>query len=292
MGRTEIESKVTDAIIASLESGVAPWTKPWVSVAGDVPLSLSTVKPYRGSNMMILSLFQQLEGYSSPLWGTFRQINKLGGRVRKGEQATSVVFWRVIEKDNGDKVPVMRYYNVFNLDQTEGVELPSRAAELIGSDREEIAVSDLVGSVIDGYEGGPELGHRRGDRAAYSPAADRIELPALDQWDRVEDYVGTLFHELIHSTGHPDRLGRFTTDSVRFGCEEYAEEELVAEIGAQMLAATVGISLEVEQSAAYVEHWLGVLREDRGLIVKAAQRAQKAVDRILGTTFDREEVSE
>lgn len=241
---------------------------------------------------MILSLFQQLEGYSSPLWGTLRQINKLGGRVRKGEQATPVVFWRVIEKDNGDMVPLMRYYNVFNLDQTEGVELPSRASALLGSEREEIAVPDLVESVVSGYEGGPEVGHRRGDRAAYSPVGDRIEMPALDQWDRVEDYAGTLFHELVHSTGHPERLSRFTAGSVRFGCEEYAEEELVAEIGAQMLAATVGISLEVERSAAYVEHWLGVLRDDRGLIVKAAQKAQKAVDRILGTTFDREEVSE
>jgi len=292
MNKAEIESKVTDAIIASLESGVAPWTKPWVSMAGDVPLSLSTVRPYRGSNMMILALMGQLEGHESPFWGTFRQINKLGGRVRKGEQSTSVVFWKIIDKEDGDKIPVLRYYNVFNLDQTEGVALPAKAAEVVGEEREEIEVPALLESVISGYEDGPEVGHRRGDRAAYSPTTDRIELPALDQWDRVEDYAATLFHELVHSTGHPDRLGRFGVGSVRFGCEEYAEEELVAEIGAQMLAATVGISLEVERSAAYVEHWLGVLRDDRGLIMKAAQRAQKAVDRILGTTFDREEVSE
>lgn len=288
MNRTEVESKVTDAIVASLDSGVAPWTKPWVTMGGDVPLSLSTVRPYRGSNMMVLSLFQQLEGYESPFWGTFRQVNEMGGKVRKGEQSTSVVFWKIIEKDNGDKIPVGRYYNVFNLEQTDGVELPPRARNLVESDREPVAVSEAVGSVIAGYVDGPAVKHVRGDKAFYSPTHDEISLPALDQWDTEDGYVATLFHELIHSTGHSDRLGRIASGSVRFGCEEYAEEELVAEIGAQMLAASVGISLEIERSAAYVGNWLRVLKDDRGLILKAAQRAQKAVDRVLGTTFGEE----
>jgi antirestriction protein ArdC len=291
MNRTEIETKVTEAIVASLESGVAPWTKPWVSAAGDLPLSLSTGRPYRGGNMMILALLKQMGGYESPFWGTFRQINGFGGRVRKGEEATPVVFWKMIEKEDGDKLPLLRYYNVFNLDQTEGVELPPRASKLIESDLPPVEVPAAVESVLAAYVGGPAIVHERGDSATYSPAQDRIRLPELDQFARPEDYAGTLFHELVHSTGHPDRLSRITAGSTQFGCELYAEEELVAEIGAQMLAATAGISLEIERSAAYVENWLGVLKGDRGLILKAAQRAQKAVDRIMGTTFG-EEVSE
>ena len=292
MNKKDIEEKVTNRIIEQLESGVAPWSKPWLS-AGLLATSASTGKPYRGINQFLLGLETFLEGYQSPFWATFKQIQALGGRVKKGSSSTSVVFWKLLERDGDDesttKIPVMRYFNVFNLDQTDGVELPEKLAELERSrfKLEPVKVDEGVELAVKSYVDPPVIEHVPGDRAYYQPSEDVINLPSLKQFEQPEGYASTLFHELVHSTGHESRLNRLD-DKARFGCESYAQEELVAEIGAQMLGANVGVDVSIEQSAAYVQSWLKVLQDDRSLIVKAAQQAQKAVDRILGTSFDTE----
>ena len=283
MDRSEIEAKVTDAIIARLEAGVAPWTKPWTS-SGWLPTSLSSGKAYRGINPLILSAVAEEQGYSSPLWGTFKQVQEFGGQIRKGEKATAVVFWKILnvkdkqasKEDAAKKIPLLRYFNVFNVEQADGLTLPPRFAE----DREPVEPEAGVLSVIDGYVDGPKVSHVASDRAFYSPTEDKIVLPLRDQFPTGEGYAGTAFHELVHSTGHRSRLDRFT-ESAPFGCANYAKEELVAEIGATLLGATVGVTTSLDRSAAYVASWLRQLQDDRSLIIKASQQAQKAVDRIL-----------
>ncbi len=129
------------------------------------------------------------------------------------------------------------------------------------------------------YPNAPTVQYRSGDRAHYNPATDVITLPQLHQFDSGLRYASTVLHELTHSTGHESRLNRTLANS--FGCEAYAQEELVAEIGAAMLATQLGIEVEWDQTAAYVASWLKALKDDRKLIIQAAQKAQKAVDLIL-----------
>ena len=276
MKRTEIEVKVTDAIIAALEKGVAPWQQPWTGADGRAR-SLSTKKPYRGINSPILEAAAIIGGYSTPWWGTFKQIKALGGSVRKGQTGTPVVFWKMLEVEETDgttkTVSLMRYYTVFNADQAEGLTLPKTEKA------EPREVSHAVQDVIDGYDNGPRVIYRRGDTAFYSPVADTVTLPEPNQFKDDSGLAATAFHELVHSTGHTGRLDRLEAGAT-FGCESYASEELVAEMGAAMLAATVGVELKIEDCAAYVAGWLDTLKNDRSMIIKAAQLSQKAVDLI------------
>lgn len=284
MNRTDIEEKVTDAVIARLEQGVAPWRRPWTT-AGWLPTSVATGKPYRGINTLLLSAVAEGEGYDTPLWATFRQIENLGGKVIKGEKATPIVFWKILRKEEEvagktvkKSIPLMRYFNVFNIAQTEGVALPDR----FQTKREPVALLDGVKTVIDGYVEGPTLDHAPQGRAFYRPSEDRVVLPVLEQFETPEGYAETLFHEFTHSTGHKSRLDRFEAGTDTFGCEGYAKEELVAEMGAALLAATAGVNICLDNAASYVGNWLETLKGDRSLIIKAAQQAQKAVDRIIG----------
>lgn len=286
MNRTDIETKVTDAVISRLEQGVAPWRKPWTT-AGWLPTSVATGKPYRGINTLLLSSVAEEKGYTSPLWATFRQIDELGGKVIKGEKATAIVFWKMLRKEEevgGEKsvktIPLLRTFNVFNIAQTEGVQLPAK----FEVEREPVEVIDAVKNVIDGYTDGPELIHLPQGRAFYSPTTDKVTLPSLEQFETPEGYAETLFHEFVHSTGHKDRNNRFEGKGGAFGCNDYAKEELVAEMGAALLAATVGVNICLDNTASYVGNWLSTLKNDRSLILKAAQQAQKAVDRILDFT--------
>jgi len=274
MSKEEIQKIVTDKIIAAMEKGIVPWKTPWTSVG---PTSLSTGKGYRGINTLILEAVAAAEEYERPLWGTFKQIQSLGGQVRKGEKATPVVLWKPMEKEDEDgkktSFMMMRYFSVFNVAQAEGLEIPEKFLQ----EREPVAVLDGIDAALN-YPGGPSVVYAAQDRAFYTPALDKITLPMLDQFSSPEAFAETALHEAVHSTGHPDRLARF--DSGSFSCHDRASEELVAEIGAAMLAHSLGIRVEWEQTASYVASWLKVLKDDRGLIVSAAQRAQKAVDLI------------
>lgn len=293
--RRDIEAEVTDKIIAALEQGTVPWRKPWTA-AGILPTSVSTGKPYRGINVWLLSLSAMANDYASPYWLTFEQAKQRGGSVRKGEKGTLVVFWKrlevadkdAVEPDAKKSVFMMRHYTVFNLEQTDDVQLPPRFAP------PEPGVApdpiDAAEALWGSYEFGPELKYAAGDSAHYNPSTDVITLPEREQFETAAGYYGTLFHEGTHSTGHASRLNRFERggEPSHFGSERYAREELVAEMGSAMLMAQAGIDTDAttEHSAAYIANWLGALRDDKSLVSRAAQQAQKAVDRILGTTFE------
>jgi antirestriction protein ArdC len=267
---------VTDRIIAAMEEGIVPWQKPWTGHG--LPTSLTTGKPYRGVNSLILDLVQMTEGYDLPLWGTYKQAQALGGNVRKGEKGTPVVLWKPMEKEKEDgsteSFMMLRYFTVFNVAQMENIEIPEKFL----AKREPVAVLDGIERALN-YPGGPTVRHVLQDKAYYAPGKDEIVLPLLEQFTSPERYASTALHEVVHSTGHEERLDRGMGN--RFGCESYAQEELIAEIGAAMLATHLGIEVEWDQHAAYLSSWLKVLKEDRKMIVQAAQKAQKAVDHAL-----------
>ena len=275
MSRTDVYESVTDRIVASLEEGVVPWRKPWV---GGGPVNVRTGRSYRGINIFLLGLAP----YSDPRWGTYKAIKEAGGQVRKGERSTSIILWKPVSKkgqEEGESIGYMllRFYSVFNAEQADGL-----SAYKVEYEHQPI---DRAQMIVDGYESPPGISFGGGS-AHYEPSRDLVRCPELGQFVSVEGYYSTLFHELIHSTGHEKRLKRIET--TLFGTEPYAKEELVAEMGAAMLCGMAGIDNQ-DQNSAYVGGWLKRLQDDRKLVVQAAAQAQKASDLILGTTFEEQE---
>jgi antirestriction protein ArdC len=268
--------KITEQILAQLERGTVPWRKPWRT---SLPKNRISGKPYRGINFLMLGM----QAYESAYWATFRQVAKLGGAVKKGEHGTLVVFtnwFEVVDKETGEEkeIPFLKSYVVFNLAQTTGIEAPA--------EEQKAPVSSIARceEVVSGMADKPRIGFDGGGRAYYSPVTDSIHLPAQARFESTEGYYGTLFHELVHSTGHAKRLARKgVTDITGFGTESYSQEELVAEIGAAFLCGTTGVDAgTVENSASYIAGWLKSLRDDKKLIVVAAAQAQRGVDYIIG----------
>lgn len=291
-GQDTIYRMVTDTVMAALERGTVPWKQQWTA-RGWLPTSMSTGKPYRGVNVFLLNMIAASRGYSSPFWGTFKKITELGGQVRKGEKSTTVIFWkRLLVKDDtapdGVKVIYMlRYYRVFNACQADG--LPDKFFPQPG-DGAAVAHVAEYDAAIAAYlaNGGPKLQKIAGNVAAYSsPELDIVTLPLDSQFPTPAQRYEATGHELTHSTGHPDRLNRPGVVAFdHFGSGQYAQEELVAQMGAAMLNAVFGLDVAHENSAAYIANWLQALRNDHKLVIKAAGEAQKAADLILGTTFE------
>ena len=272
----DIYKEITDRIIAQMESGVIPWSKPWV--ASGKAISRSTGKPYSLLNQMLLGRPGE--------YLTFKQCQQAGGKVKKGEKSSMVVFWKWIEQENeetGEKkeVPFLRYYNVFHIDQCEGIAAKHTTETAFPDGAEPLeAAQDIIYDYLS--REGVKLSHEEGDRAFYRPATDEVVLPIRKQFVSTAEYYSTVFHELTHSTGHEKRLNRLSKPSF-FGTEDYSKEELVAEIGAATLVNHVGLETasSFRNSAAYIQNWLGVLKGDKRFIVSAAGRAEKAVNLIL-----------
>jgi len=281
-----ITDRITDRITALLEQGTVPWHKPWTARTG-LPRNCVSQKPYRGINVFLLLAMS----YESPLWLTFRQATQLGGSVRKGEKACPVVFWKqlkVEDKESGEteRIPLLRYYHVFNAAQCEGLPTSPAPAEIAGGGMPK--PDDIVAKMPQ-----PPIIKHGMTLAYYSPREDCVGLPAQERFATKESYYATLFHELVHSTGHDSRLKRSTlAESAGYGTNLYCREELIAEMGAAFLCGQAEIAERtIENSAAYIQGWLTQLQSDKTLIVQAAAQAQKAADFILGTTFAESEAA-
>lgn len=283
---------INNRIMELLEQGTVPWRKTW-NAQSNYPKNLITRKDYRGINHFLLSCMP----YSSPYWMTFKQVQDKGGHVLKGSMSTPVIFWKFLDKKHVDiseeqdsgtgKIRLLRYYSVFNLDQTEG--LPAPEPEETHKDHEHLQEPEQV---IKGMPFKPEI-RFGGNKACYSPSLDYVQLPHLHTFEGPEEYYSTLFHELVHSTGHASRLGRKSIlEPSYFGGHKYSKEELVAEMGAAFLSGLTGIEHKtIENSAAYIQGWLKVLKNDRTLLIHAAAAGQKASNFILnrqGETLDAE----
>jgi len=287
--RRDIYSRITDQIIRILETGVKPWTQPWAAghAAGPVsrPLRFNG-ETYSGINVLTLWASAMERGFAAPIWMTFRQARELGGHVRKGEKGSPVVYANTlvktdIDEQTGDEteqaIPFMKGYTVFNVEQIDGLPAHFYApANDSPNPDEPIEHAERFFAAT-----GAKLTHG-GNSAYYRMASDHIQMPAFDDFFSAHDYYATLAHESIHWTRHPSRLDR-SFDQKRFGDAGYAQEELVAELGAAFLCADLGLSLEDRPDhAAYIASWLKALRDDKRAIFTASAHAQRAVNYLHG----------
>jgi antirestriction protein ArdC len=274
----EVYASITRRIVTLLEQGTVPWHKPW-NVKTGWPRNLVTKKPYRGINVFLLTA----ASYESPYWLTFRQALELGGCVRKAERSCRILFWdqkTIEDEESGEerKVPLFRLYSVFNVAQCDGLE-----EALAANEPEPVAITKPE-EIVEKMPKRPKIKHGTTE-SFYSPREDCVSVPTQKQFDRKEEYYSTLFHELVHATGHESRLGRATlTEKAGFGSNPYCKEELIAEMGAAFLCGHAEIiERTIDNSAAYLLGWLAQLKNDKTLIVQAAAQAQRAADFILGT---------
>jgi antirestriction protein ArdC len=277
---TKINEMITARLIERIEAtNSLPWKKPWTSISL-MPKNLITQKNYRGVNVFLLHML----GYASPYFLSMKQVNAMGGKVRKGEKSCPVVFWKIVDakEDAPDKkgYALLRYFRVFNVEQCEGlpegkvpeIEVPTRTHTPL-----EIA-EDLVANMPNP----PRIGHGR-TLASYSPSMDLVSMPSPEWFMSGEEYYGALFHELAHSVGHANRVGRKAIMSPNgFGSHAYSQEELVAEMTSAFLCGYTGILLCTEKNqAAYLRGWLKRLKSDPAMLIKAGSQAQKAFDYIM-----------
>ena len=288
--RQDVYTRITSAIVAELEKGTRPWTRPWSAehAAGRITRPLRhNGQPYSGINILSLWASASVQGFAAPIWMTYRQAAELGAHVRRGEKGSPVVYANALvhtAKDaaTGDDVEraihFLKGYTVFNLEQIEGLpahfHVPADTPRLDPPTR--IARADRFFAAT-----GAELSHG-GSRAFYRPSTDSIVLPLFEAFRDAESYYSTLAHETTHWTSHESRLSR-DFGSKRFGSESYAVEELVAELGAAFLCADLDLALELrEDHARYIANWLKVLKDDNRAIFTAASHAQRAVDFLYG----------
>ena len=274
--KNQAYERITDRITVLLEQGTVPWHKPWKAKTG-WPRNYVSQKPYRGINVFLLSAMS----YESPCWLTFRQATVLGGNVCKGEKSCPVVFWKpmkIADKESGEekKIPLLRIYHVFNVAQCDDLK---DAAPVTDTNVVTVKPAEIVAQMPQP----PTIKHGM-TCALYAPHDDCVGMPSCERFETEDSYHATLFHELVHSTGHEKRLKRTTlTAHNGFGSDPYCKEELIAEMGAAFLCGHAEIiERTIESSAAYIKGWLERIREDKTLIVQAAAQAQKAADFILG----------
>lgn len=294
----DIFAVVTDRIIAELESGIIPWNRPWTGVS-EGAIRRSNGKPYSLINQLLLGKPGE--------YLTFKQCKDEGGKVKKGAKSKMVVFWKVLHREkkdasgnvirdeNGlpvdDPIPMLRYYNVFHIDDCDGIQ-PKYTAEHLPTT---VSPVERAEEIIAEYSGRAKLTieHSKQNRAFYSPSRHLVSLPLMEQFEDTAGYYETAFHELTHSTGHKSLLNRFSENdgAAAFGSESYSKEELVAEIGACGILHELGLETtkSFRNNAAYIQSWLSALKNDKRLIVSAAGRAEKAIRLILGEQEDTEE---
>lgn len=279
--KPDIYQSVTTAIIAAIESGqtAEKFVMPWAGFH-TLPMNACTGKTYRGINIPVLWAQQMGKSYQSGYWGTYKQWQEVGAQVRKGEKGTSIVFWKLLdvepEDDNDEAETRMfaRWSVVFNADQVEGFEIPTEERQ--GTARMIETAEDFMTATGATIRTG-------GTRAYYHRREDYIALPDRDIFHdtptstATEAYYSTALHELTHWTGAAQRLDR--KKGKHYGDADYAFEEMIAELGAAMSCAMLGITSSTRPDHAhYIDGWLKALKSDKRFIFSAASHAQKAID--------------
>ena len=280
--KTDLYERVTACILASLSNGARPWLKPWTTAtAGPLARPIRhNGERFRGVNVVLLWSEAAARGFVSPAWMTYRQAQELGGQVRRAEAGTGIVYAGTYQKaetteageEDERSIPFLKTYSVFNVDQIDG--LPDRFKIKPTAQPQPLAVNEAA---EDYFRNTGAVIRHGGDRAYYAPGPDAIQLPQPGAFHTADGYLSTQAHELVHWTGHQGRLNRLFGQ--RFGDQAYAFEELVAEIGAAFICADLGVTTQIrEDHAAYVGHWLQVMKADKRAVFTAAAQAQRAVD--------------
>jgi antirestriction protein ArdC len=284
--KRDLYSDVTARILAELETGAAPWVKPWSATPGlNHPHNAVSSRPYSGCNVVLLWMAQQRHMWGVPRFLTYRQAQELGGNVRKGEHGTRVYFVKKLEvRDVGSDnpadtriIPMMREYTVFNVAQCEG--LPAKTIEPINAAPRN---RDQRNATTDEFLAATRADIREGNgEAYYVPSKDFISLPAFAAFKSADMFYATAFHEMGHWTGAKHRLDRSEGMKGRFGDRAYAAEELVAELCAAFLCAEFAMDGELRH-AGYIASWIELLRHDSRAFFTAASKAQAAADFLRG----------
>jgi len=296
--------KVMAGLLEKIKQGETPWRKPYKEgekYAGiALPRNPSSKHIYSGVNAMALRFAQEENGYSDPRWMTYNQASAMGGQVRKGEKGTFILVpMRITQQDEKDpnkkrSFTMFKATAVFNAEQIDGLNLPELSTESLPKmtplDAQEFIVERYKKAMAARTGKAPNIKHTYvGSGGAHQAPnwgtlSDEVTLPNLEQFNSPEDLFDTIAHELVHSTGHPDRLDRSDlTKDYANDLESRAREELIAEIGGALLANMFGVDATFDNSAAYVQSWLKHLQSNPDEIINATSQAQKAVDYILGT---------
>ena len=290
LNKKEMYGQVAEGLISLMESGVAPWSKPWIVRGADdpwLPHNGFSGRRYNGFNSLYLSLLMRANSWDDPRFYTWKNVDAAGGKVCEGEEKkfTVVVYnKRVTKQDESDPDKVsafylMKYYRVYNACQVSGLpEFDSFVPDDSFIHDDSFPVAE---GVVSEYEDASSvrIGFG-GDRAFYQPSMDVIQMPEREQFSSLAAFYQTLFHEVIHSTGHSSRQDRLGERS-GFGSDEYAKEELVAEFGAAFLCANTDVPLAEDASAAYLKSWAARCKDDPGMLVTAVNAAQRAADFVL-----------
>lgn len=295
---------LTDKIVARMEAGIPPWQKPWDASKGVNmrPHNVTSGKNYRGMNAIVLSM----QNRSDPRWMTYKQAQEKGWQVRKGEKGTTIEYWKFPEaskpktktiRPEGDKPlvdpttslkepkgPTVFYSTVFNAAQIEGIPAYDPAKNGYEWEPKDRAEQILQSS-------GASIFHDQNNQAFYRPTTDTIHLPSKTQFSSPEKYYSTALHELGHWTGHESRFDRLTSKAP-FGSEEYAREELRAELASYFLADKLGISYEPDGHAAYISSWIKVLKKDKNEIFRASRDAELICDYVMSLDRDRNKIDD
>jgi len=262
-------------------------------------MNVVTKRPYGITNSLILWAEKESRGWTSPYYGTEKQWSERKGKILSGERGTQLYKYGVVEVDqrraNGSvykkKIPYARTFYVLNLDQTDLKDSPKYVIKPVD---ENVKPLDVCEKIIVDFKDKPEIQFKNLDRACYSPSKDCVQLPESKFFKSIEEYYATLFHELVHSTGHTARLNRkeLMDKDDGWGGTDYSQEELTAELGSAFLNSIAGIDSEkaIENHAAYLKSWLKKLKDDPSLLINAASRAEKAVNYIqFGKKVDKKE---
>lgn len=284
---------ITDRFTEQLKKGIIPWEKPWLSLEGERVGAWGHDKKNGGKPY---SLLNQMMLPKTGEYVTFKQVKAEGGTIKKGAKGYPITFWKTWETEVRNpktnqmeikSVPVLRYYTVFHISDTEGIEQNYQPDTSKLDGLTEPQRSKKADAIVKSYleMTGVKLVHEAQDRAFYNFVQDQVTLPLKKQFGKKAEYYSTLFHELTHSTGHRDRLNRLFVTTHRRGTD-YSLEELVAEIGACAMMFNLGLETKdsIMNSNAYLESWYAALRNDPKMIVKASGRAQKAVRYLYGDT--------
>jgi antirestriction protein ArdC/DNA polymerase III epsilon subunit-like protein len=293
--------QVMAQISEAMDKGIIPWKKPWTGGGAYLPTSGATGKNYKGGNLVILEVLSQFRGYKGTRWYTKNAIAKLGGYVDEndGVLITKVVKSKytvkpdetktIIDPKTGDQKPDdgsrtktrLDIDVVYNEDVVKGITIPPLPR------KDPPPMHEVEDIILASYTGGPNIQYAPGDSAFWSPQTDTISLPLREQFNSTEEHLDTLFHELVHSTGDPQRLDRKDLlDNYGKHKDVRAREELIAEIGSAILASMFGINTSIENVAAYVQSWKRFLETEPNALFEAASMASKAVDYILAGYYE------
>lgn len=276
---SKVHKIVADKIIEQIKTGLAngSWKAPWDKFAGGIPLKVHNGQPYRGTNVFML----WFAGFNSPYWGTLNQWNKLGATIKKGQRSHIVVYCpryedkKDLDKDGKPKIKFgrLRYFKVFNAEQVEGWEAPNTNTRQLSKTELHQRCDELIQAT------GADITHG-GSKACYIPATDQILLPEFNSFKDADAYYQTAFHELAHWTGADSRMDRDLC--TKFGSQSYALEELLAEMSAAIMCATMGLDTHTRMDhAQYAKHWIEKLEETPECLTYIARNASEVVDYLL-----------